>query len=169
MSYLTWDGQHMAPGQLAPIEAFEQELTAVMYQPLMLNAVGRNRPILGSARDAGNSDPTVLRQGLLLTKTADGKAFTHWGGVVDKDTDKIEGILLINLKVTANGSNRNRVVGHILIGGYPKVDGIIVPGNASAGLVGDDDEDAIREQTRLAFKWEDDPFGHKAIAAAEAV
>jgi hypothetical protein len=161
-AFLSYDGAHLSPGQMPSIESIEQDLTSVIWQPLYRCVVGANRPILGAARDVGNAPQDVLRPGLLLTKTADRKAFTTWGTVVSKAVDKIEGILLIALKMQLNGVNKNRFVGHIMLGGYVKVDGIIIPGNASAGIVGDTNEDLIRLQLRYAFKFDDDPVGHKS-------
>lgn len=159
----TFDGAFLMPGQLPSIEAVEQELTSVIWQPLHRAVVGANRAILASARDTGNTGFTdVLRVGLLLTKTADKNHFTTWGMVNDLDTDLIEGVLLISQKMQRVGNNVDRFMGHILLGGYVKVNGLIVPGSTAAGIVGHAREAQIREQMFPAFKFDDDPVGHLA-------
>ena len=162
MSIYSYDGEHLAPGQLPTIETVEQDLTSVIWQPLHRAIVGANRPLLGTTVDAGHAPDDVLRPGLLLTKTADGKAFTHWGGVGDKTTDKIEGVLLHAVKMKTGTTSRTRFTGYILLGGFVKVDGIVIPGNASAGLVGDANEAAIRAMVKNVLVFDDDPFAHKA-------
>lgn len=162
MSIYSYDGEWLQPGQLPTLETIEQDLTSVIWQPLRYAVVGANRPILGTATDDGNVPKDILRPGLLLTKTSDGKAFTTWGSVVDKSTDKIEGILLIAMKMNTGATPRNRFNGHILLGGFAKVDGIIVPGNSSAGITGDVQESNIRTQLKYTIRFDDDPFCHKA-------
>lgn len=156
----SYDGAFMMPGQLPSIEAVEQELTSVIWQPLYRCIVGANRAIAGAARDTGNTNFTdVLRPGLLLTKNAAGN-FVPWGSVEDFETDKIEGVLLISMKMQRVGQNVDRFMGHIMLGGPVKVNGLIVPGQTTAGIVGHAQETWIRQQMVPAFQFDDDPVGH---------
>ena len=159
---MSYDAEFLVPGQTASVESLEQDLTSVIWQPLHRCVTGANRPILGTATDAGNApDTDILREGLLLTKTAEGTRFTTWGSVVDFATDKIEGILLRPMKMKLGGTATNRFMGHIMFRGFAKVDGIIIPGNADAGLVGDAQEANIRAQLKNVIIFDDDPLCHK--------
>jgi len=162
MSIMSYDGAFLPPTQLPAIEQIEQDLTSVIWNRLDLQTIGSNALISGAARDTGNTGYTdVLRPGLLLTKDASGK-FVEWGSVVDFATDNIQGVLLSALKVTRMGSNQDKYVGYVLLGGHVKVNGIIRPGNTSAGIVGDAQETAIRTQMKYGFKFDDDPLSHLA-------
>lgn len=162
MSIMSYDGAFLPPTQLPAIEQIEQDLTSVIWNRLDLQTIGSNALISGAARDAGNTGYTdVLRPGLLLTKDANGK-FVEWGSVVDYATDKIQGVLLSALKVTRMGSNQDKYVGYVLLGGHVKVNGIIRPGNTSAGIASDAQETVIRTQMKYGFKFDDDPLSHLA-------
>lgn len=152
----SFDGSWLVPGQLPSVEAIEQDLTSVIWQPLHRAIVGANAKISGASRDTGNVGFTdVLRPGLLLTKNADGD-FIEWGSVVSKAVDPIQGVLLMSLKVTRNGVNTDRFIGHILLGGFVKCKGIIVPGTAAAGILGNADEALIRKKMLFNFTFDDD-------------
>jgi hypothetical protein len=155
---MSYDGMHLVPGQGSPYEVAEQDLTSVVWNNPWLSVMGAQRLFDGAARDTGNTGyPTVLRPGLLLTKTAAGK-FIQWGGVVDFDTDKIEGILLSTLQMQVNGVNTDKFFGYVLLGGYAKVNGLIVPGSTRAGIVGHAKETRIRTLLKYSVKLDDDPF-----------
>jgi hypothetical protein len=160
--FASYTGNYLQPGQMNPVETVEQDLTSVVWNNPWLQVIGSQRLFDGAARDAGNTGYTdVLRPGLLLTKTAAGK-FIQWGAVVDVDTDKIEGILLSTLAMQREGTNADRWYGYVLLGGYAKVNGIIVPGQTSAGIVGHAKETRIRTLLKNAIKLDDDPFCHLA-------
>lgn len=154
---MSYDASFLLPGQLPSLEAIEQDLTSVIWQPLYRAVTGLNGIISGASRDDGNTGFTdVLRPGLLLTRNAN-KEFVHWGSVVNKATDPIEAVLLISMKMQKGGVNTARFMGHVLFGGYVKTSGLIIPGNVSAGIVGDDDEDLIRRKMLFNFVFDDDP------------
>lgn len=159
---MSYDGGFMSPGEMPPLEIVFDELTSVIWGRLELQVINGIAPIVGTARDAGNTPTDVLRSGLLLTKTAAGK-YTDWGSVVNTATDKIEGILLTTLKMQRVGVNQDRHLGYILVGGLVKANGIIIPGNSTSGIVGDALETAIRQQLHPAFRFDDDPIGHLAV------
>lgn len=158
----TYEGGFMPPGQLPSIESIEQELTSVIWNRLELQVIGPNALISGAARDDGNTNFTdVLRPGLLLTKDADGK-FVDWGSVTSFVADTIEGVLLMAVKVTRQGSDQDRYLGYVLLGGCVKNQGLIVPGETNPGIVGHAEETNIRTQMKYACKFDDDPFAHLA-------
>lgn len=154
----SYDGSHLMPGELPGIaEVVEQDLTSVIWQPLHRCVVGANRPIDGATRDTGNTvQPNVLRPGLLLSKNPGGTKFVLW----QPGVNLIEGVLLISQNVTLSGTNADRFMGHIMLGGFVKNLGLIVPGQTNAGIVGNPNEMLIREQMFPAFKFDDDPLGH---------
>ena len=161
-SLMSYQGSFLPPGQLPSIESIEQDLTSVIWNRLELQVIGSNVLIDGAARDAGNTGfTTVLRPGLLLTKTAAGK-FIQWGAVTSKAADTIEGIMLMSQQMQRAGANQDRFVGYVLLGGLVKANGIIVPGNTSAGIVGDTDETLIRTNMKYGFRFDDDPLSHLA-------
>lgn len=154
---ISFDSNYLTPGQLPSLESIEQDLTSVIWQPLFRAVTGLNGIISGATRDTGNTGyPDVLRPGLLLTRNA-AKEFVHWGSVVNKATDPIEAVLLISMKIQKGGVNTARFMGHVLFGGYVKTSGLIIPGNVSAGIVGDDDENLVRRKMLFSFVFDDDP------------
>jgi hypothetical protein len=159
---MSYQGSFLPPGQLPSIESIEQDLTSVIWNRLELQVIGSNALISGAARDAGNTGFTdVLRPGLLLTKDADGK-FVEWGSVTSFVADTIEGVMLMAQRVTRLGTNQDRFLGYILLGGCVKVNGLIVPGETAAGIAGNAQETNIRTQMKYAFRFDDDPLSHLA-------
>lgn len=162
----SYQGAFLPPGQLPSIETVEEDLTSVYWNRLELLVIGSHSIISGAARDAGNTDFTdILRPGLLLTKDAEGK-FIQWGGRTSFAADRIEGVLLISQRVTRFGANQDKFMGYVLLGGQVKVNGLIIPGQTGAGIIGNAQEANIRGQMRFGFRFDDDPFGHKAPALA---
>lgn len=162
MSIMSYQGSFLPPGQLPSIESIEQDLTSVIWNRLELQVIGSHSLISGAARDVGNTGFTdVLRPGLLLTKDADGK-FVEWGSVTDFATDTIEGVMLMAQRVTRLGTDQDRFLGYVLLGGCVKADGLIVPGKTAATIVGDAQETNIRTQMKYGFRFDDDPLSHLA-------
>jgi hypothetical protein len=159
---MSYQGSFLPPGQLPSIESIEQDLTSVIWNRLELAVIGSYSLFSGAARDTGNTGFTdVLRPGLLLTKDANGK-FVQWGSVTSFAADKIQGINLMTLKMTRMGSNQDRWVGYVLLGGCVKEDGIIIPGETGAGVTGHAQATNIRTQLKYAFRFDDDPLSHLA-------
>lgn len=156
----SYDGAFLTPGQMPSIESIEHELDSVIWQPLHRCVVGTNRVLAGTSRDMGNIPNTVLRPGLLLTKNAAGN-FVPWGTVANVATDLIQGVMLYAQQVTRMGANANRFCGYLMIGGFVKVNGLIIPGAEAAGITGSS-EVRIRKLMHPAFVFDDDPVGHKA-------
>lgn len=163
MTLMSYDGQMLLPGQLPPIEAIEQDLTDVLWDKLYKATFQSYAPIDGAARDAGNTGFTdVLRPGLLLTRHTTTGKWLQWSGQTSFAADKIQGVLMLAQKMQRTGSNEDRFTGYILVGGHVKVNGLIVPGQTSAGIVGHAQETNIRQQMFKNFMFDDDPMGHKA-------
>ena len=161
-SLMSYQGSYLPPGQLPSVESIEQDLTSVIWNRLELQVIGSNVLISGASRDVGNTGfTTVLRPGLILTKDTDGK-FLEWGSVTSKAADTIEGILLMALQMQRAGADQDRYVGYVLLGGLVKANGLIVPGNASSGIVGDTDETLIRTNMKYGFRFDDDPLSNLA-------
>ena len=168
MSLMSYNGQHLLPGQLASYEAIEQELTSIIWDKEYRSLFQSNVPIDGAARDVGNIGHTdVLRPGLLLTRhTVTGK-WLEWGAEAGQSgalpNDLIQGVLILAQKMQLGGTDTDRFVGYILVGGCVKVNGLIIPGAASvAGIVGNAEETNVRQQMHPAFIFDDDPLGHLA-------
>lgn len=161
---MSYEGSFLPPGALPPWEVVFDELTSIIWGRLEHQTYQAYTPIGGPSRDAGNVPTTVLRSGLLLTKAADGLSFLPWGSVTDLDTDLIQGILCSTIQTQRMGVDQDRHMGYVLVGGNVKVNGLIVPGEADSGILGHAQEGNIRYQLRHAFKFDDDPIGHLAVA-----
>ena len=166
MTIMSYQGSFLPPGQLPSVESIEQDLTSVIWNRLEHQLIGSHSLISGAARDTGNTGYTdVLRPGLLLTKdvaSGNGDKFLAWGDDTDFATDLIEGIMLMAQRVTRFGNNQDRWLGYVLLGGNVKINGLIVPGETNAGIVGHAQETNIRTQLKFACRFDDDPFAHKA-------
>ena len=77
----------------------------------------------GSARDAGNSPTDVLRPGLLLGKNSTDNKLYQWDQTATDGTETIYGILMFAQKMTAGGTDYDRFVGWIMVGGPVKASG----------------------------------------------
>ena len=163
---MSFQGSFLPPGQLPSLESIEQDLTSVIWNRLELQVIGSNSLISGAARDAGNAGYLdVLRPGLLLTKDAvsgNGDKFIAWGDDTDFATDNIEGVMLMAQRVTRNGTDQDKWLGYVLLGGLVKESGIIIPGNAAAGVAGDPQETNVRTNMKYGFRFDDDPLSHLA-------
>ena len=152
----------LLPGQLPSIETVEQELTSVIWNRLDQQWIGSNRQFAKECVDVGNTGNTdVLRPGLLLTVDGNGH-YREWGGVADFATDKIEGVVLLATKMNLHGTQVNRYMGYVFLGGGLKERGVIVPGEVNPGIVGHAQETNIRTQMKYNTLFDDDPFGHLA-------
>ena len=157
---MSYDGSYLPPGQLPPLEVVFDELTSVIWGRLEQQVISAYLPIDGASRDVGNTPTDVLRSGLILTKNAAGTRLVPWGTVVSTAVDKIEGVLLTTIKMQRAGVNSDRHMGYVLVGGLVKANGLIIPGNANSGIVGDADEALVRAGMHPVCRFDDDPFGN---------
>jgi hypothetical protein len=101
--------------------------------------------ILSSALDAGNTVTTVLRGGLLLGRvTASGK-FKEWNPTGTDGSEVLVGVLPAPLSMLDAGTGADRYT-YVMVGGNLLSDRLLVPGNATEGIVGDAQEFNIVNQ-----------------------
>lgn len=149
-------GVDLTPGQGSLETTFENE---VLWDRFPAHEL-KGALILSSTVDAGNSVNTaILRPGLLMarfTSGANAGLYTVWSPTGTAGTDQIVGVLrrAIYMK-DASGTARNRWTGVIVVGGGILSSSIIVPGNAAAGLSGDDYEYLVRAQMSHRFYLSD--------------
>lgn len=148
---LNFEGAFALPGLTDVLNTTEAILWWGRFEQVqMLPAV-----IAGAARDAGNTPTDVLRPGLLLgKKTSDGKLY-QWDQAATDGTEIIYGVLMFAQKMQAAGSDVDRFVGWVMVAGPIKADGILVPGQASAGISGQALEHVIRNQMQPRFLFND--------------
>lgn len=157
----SYGGANLLPGSLGVAENIEQEATSVIWGQMYQSIFQSFAPIAADSIDEGNTPNTVLRTGLLLTKKPNGE-WNPWGRVTDFATDKIQGVMVMPQAMALDGEGVQRWLGYILVGGLVKVNGLIIPGQTDAGIVGNANETLIRQQMFPAFIFDDDPVGHKA-------
>lgn len=113
----------------------------------------------GAARDAGNTTTDVLRPGLLLGRVFSTGKVKEWNPTGTDGTQYIFGILdNPGVKMQANGTNKDRFRGTIMVRGQVNPTRLLVPGNASYSIVGNASEYLIRAQlAKLGFLLQEDP------------
>lgn len=143
-------GFEAVPGQLDSDETLEIDLTWRSDTKLNIWDGGY---LLASATDAGHSGNTSrLRAGLLLGQiTATGK-WTTWAPTASDGSERICGVLG-RMKNLTEGVDK--FAGSIITGGFLKADNLIIPGNASAGIVGDALEYVVRDLLGERFILDD--------------
>lgn len=93
--------------------------------------------ISGAARDSGNTVTDVLRPGLLLGMVSSTGLLKEWNPTGTDGSQNIYGVLGAPLKMTTGGGDQDRYVGFVQIAGNLYSDRIIIPGNSTEGIVGD--------------------------------
>lgn len=130
--FADFQGGHLMPGTLAALEAVENQFwLGFVEQHWFLPGC----PIDGAARDAGNTVTDVLRAGLLMGQVTSSKKFKEWSPTATDGSQYIYGPLAHDLKMTAGGTNYDRV-GVIMVRGQASSKRIIVPGVAAEGISG---------------------------------
>ena len=119
--------------------------------------------IEGDSRDGGNTGYTeILRPGLLMGKKDTGDKWMPWDdtpAVADAGIEKCLGVLSYAQKMTRLGSDADRYVGWIMVGGAVKARNLLVPGSANHGLSGNANEHIIRAQMHPRFTFDDKLVG----------
>ena len=116
--------------------------------------------LLGSSLDAGNSPTDILRPGLLLGRITSTKKWTQWSPTAVDGSEHIAGVMLYDQKMTNNSTATDRWFGFAAIGGTLKAASLIVPGNASAGISGDNYEYLVRAYLTQNGKFQLDDVYH---------
>lgn len=107
--------------------------------------------ISGAARDAGNTVNTLLRPGLLLGKITASGLLKEWNPTGTDGSEVIVGVLGAVVNAQQSGSNQQRYVGFIQVGGNVYSNRLIIPGNAAEGIVGDALEYQVIQQLQCRF------------------
>jgi hypothetical protein len=112
--------------------------------------------IEGAARDTGNTGYTdVLRPGLLLGQLTTGEKYTEWDPTATDGSQMIKGVLAYAQKMQRLGSNADRWVGWIMVGGNIKADRLLIPGQTAYTIAGNANEHLIRAQMFGRFLFSD--------------
>jgi len=113
----------------------------------------------GAARDSGNTTTDILRPGLLLGRVFSTGKLKEWDPTDTDGTQFIYGILdNPGMKMQANGSDKDRFRGNVMVRGQVNPARLLVPGQASYGITGVTTEYLIRQQLQMAgFLLSEDP------------
>lgn len=107
--------------------------------------------ISGAARDAGNTDTTLLRPGLLLGKITSSGLLKEWNPTGTDGSEVLFGVLGGIVHAQQAGSNQQRYLGFVMVAGTLYSDKLVVPGTAAEGIVGHAQEFNIFNQLSPRF------------------
>jgi hypothetical protein len=140
------------PGIQAALETVEN----VFWWGRFENNIYMPWVIDGATRDTGNTGYTdVLRPGLLLGEITATQKLTDWDHTALDGSQNIVGVLSYAQKMQRLGSNADRWLGWILVGGNVKGDKLIVPGQTNFGISGETEEHIARAQMHPRFTFSD--------------
>lgn len=146
----SYTGGYSIPGMNTVLEGVENQF----WFGETLQQVWLPDTCSGAARDAGNTVTTLLRTGLLLGKITATGLLKEWNPVGVDGSENLYGILGGMLLAQQGGTNQQRYVGFVMVGGNVYSDRIIIPGNASEGIVGDALEFQVIAQLRRRFLFD---------------
>lgn len=153
----TYEGAYQMPGQTAEVNTFTNQF----WWDKREAQTWTQMVIAGASRDTGNTGyTTLLRSGLILGRVTTTKKIKEWNPTGTDGSEKIFGILDIDVNTQRLGSNQDRWLGYLMVAGRIKADRLIIPGNASLGIVGDSLEHLIRAQLFGRFIFDDDYSGN---------
>jgi len=123
----------------------------------------------GAARDSGNTTADVLRPGLLLGKVYSTGKLKEWNPDANDGSQYIFGILdNPGVKMQANGTNKDRFRGTIMVRGQVNPTRLLIGGNASYGISGNANEYLIRAQLdKLGFLLQEDAGASSLLGTAD--
>jgi len=110
----------------------------------------------GAARDAGNTPTTLLRAGLLLGKITSSGKLVQASPTATDGSQNIVGILPIDINAQLMATNEDRYL-PILTQGCVKASSLLIGGEASRGIAGEDYEYWVRAQLAPNFTLDDQP------------
>jgi hypothetical protein len=143
MTTFAYDGAYALPGQRTQIETKENQFwygrrEDQLYFPVVIG---------GASRDVGNTSYTqILRSGLLLGMVTSTKKLKEWNPTGTDGSERLFGVLDLPLNMQRLGSNQDRYLGHVLVRGLIKPEALIVPGETTYGISGEEYEHVIRYQ-----------------------
>lgn len=146
----SYTGGYSIPGMNTVLEGVEnQPWFGEIHQQIWLPDT-----ISGAARDAGNTVTTLLRTGLLLGKITATNLLKEWNPTGTDGSQDIYGVLGGMLHAQQAGVDQQRYAGFVMVGGNLYSDRIIIPGNATEGIVADALEFAVIAQLRRRFLFD---------------
>lgn len=126
-----------------------------------------NFDIDGASRDSGHTaDTTILRPGLILGRLTANGQLTEWDPTASDGSEEVYGILDCEVKMQYLGSNKDKNA-KVFYAGNLKAEAVLVPGQASHGLDGQDYEWAFKQQVAGKFLLDTGDlraFGSKILA-----
>jgi len=146
-----FDGWLVPPGQDAVLEGIESEIRfGHVHQMVRFTGV-----ISGTARDSQNTEPTLLRTGLILGKITATGEYKQWDPTASDGSEVALAILAAMTKTTVGSTDRDKYTGYIVIGGNVKSDRLIIPGNQNEGIAGDPLEYLLLDQLSPRFTFDE--------------
>ncbi len=159
MNFL-YDGAYSMPGQGTVRETYENqfwfgERHQQMWTGMLLS---------GASRDTGNTSyTTVLRTGLLMGMVTATKKIKEWNPTGTDGSQYILGVLDIGISPQRLGSDADKWLAYLMVGGTIKADRLLIPGNTTLGISGETYEYEIRAQLHRRFlfsdAWSGNPMG----------
>lgn len=150
-------GAYGLPGIAAALETVEKQFWWGRWE----NQIWVPGVIEGAARDSGNTNYTdVLRPGLLIGQLTSNSKLTEFDPAAADGSQRLFGVLGYAQKMQRLGSNQDRWLGWIQVGGALKPDALLIPGETSYGLSGNSNEHLIRAQFHPRFIFSDNPYGN---------
>lgn len=142
-------GAFMTPGITGTLETFENTFWWGRYEDQVWTGV----VISGASRDIGNTGHTdVLRPGLLLGLVTNTNKVKQWDPTATDGSERIFGILGPASKMQRLGSNQDRWLGQMMVGGLVKSSRLLIPGQSNLGISGNAYEHYIRAQLYPRFQ-----------------
>ena len=152
-----YTGSFGIPGIYADVETEEN----IFWWDREENQIWTNVLIEGAARDSGNTGSTdVLRPGLLLGRLTATNKVTEWDPAATDGSERLFGILGPAMKMQRLGSNLDRWVGRIMVGGCVKTERLLIPGGATFGISGDTNEHMVLAQLFPRFQPDGNHWGN---------
>lgn len=115
----------------------------------------------GAARDANNTDTTVLRPGLIMAKLS---ATQKWVPFVTGGSDGSEqpaGILtMLGLNTQMDGGNVDRFLATIMVGGNVNPAALVLSASATYGIPTSGAGLVVRKAFKYSFRFSDDFMGY---------
>lgn len=146
-----YEGNYVMPGQTTVRSTVENQFWfGERHQQLWTGMV-----LSGASRDSGNANTTILRSGMLLGKvTATGKV-KEWNPTATDGSEHVFGILDIGMNTQRLGSDQDKWLAYMMIGGTVKADRLLIPGQSNFGISGVASEYLVRAQMHRRFLFSD--------------
>lgn len=169
---LLFDGAYGVPG--LSTEKSTDEAVFTWEKPY--NILYTNCYMDGAAADSGNSPTDILRPGLLLGRVTSTGKWKQWTPTATDGSEHIKGILAYALKMNEDSTATDRWIGWVIVSGPVKASQLLIPGAASRGINGDNNELLVRAQLTQCGRFiiddelQGNPFGGwQRIVNADAI